>query len=226
VVFHAFGRGKIRTTKPPGGRKVQPKPSASATERKEGIDGQRHQTRPKVKVVDQKQKYDLLHARTPQLRHHSIARANSPSLCELPRFRPRSRPGLHLILKQARMMESLHRRARTRKSSHEQRRGATGVFEREASYAFDFRSSTTRMLEIFHLKHARDCILFTPTPASFVGGFQHGVRPQHLPRLFSRFRLHCANLSHGRESLRQPGMCRGGGGMKHRHKPKQSPTAS
>ena len=36
---------------------------------------------------------------------------------------------------------------------------------------------------------------------------------------------HCADPSHGRESLRRPGTCRGGG-MKHRHKPNPPPTAS
>ena len=42
--------------------------------------------------------------------------------------------------------------------------------------------------ESFHLKHATDFPLFTP-PASIVGDYQRGVRPHHLPPLFSRFRL-------------------------------------
>ncbi len=42
--------------------------------------------------------------------------------------------------------------------------------------------------ESFHLKHAVDFALFTPS-ASIVGDCQRGVRPHHLPPLFSRFRL-------------------------------------
>ena len=42
--------------------------------------------------------------------------------------------------------------------------------------------------ESFHLKHATDFPLFTP-PAFIVGDCQRGVRPHHLPLLFSRFRL-------------------------------------
>jgi hypothetical protein len=52
------------------------------------------------------------------------------------RFRPRVRP----ILK----------RARTRESSHEQRRGAAVVFGREGSQDFDFWSTTRNLDVISH----------------------------------------------------------------------------